>query len=140
MAAGRAGDPGRARPRAVAADCHRGWSIGAWFISIFSLWGPKKIANDIWRASDPDLPAQVGAGWQGGPIPSLLFGSWWGLWVLSNFGSATFDEPKTDALVTLAPFLITVPAALLCAVVVARITRRQEQRAARVASMASGPT
>lgn len=121
-----------------------GWSIGAWFIPVYNLWGPKKIANDIWRASDPDLATQAGDRWRDGPVPSLLFGSWWGLWLLSNFGNATFDDPKTGAAVALAGFVITVPAALLCAAVVARMTSRQEKRAARVAASAlklpgSGP-
>lgn len=115
-----------------------GWSIGAWFIPIYSLWGPKKIANDIWRASDPDLPDQAEGRWRDAPIPSLLFGSWWSLWLLSNFGNATFDDLKTEAAVTLAGFMISVPAALLCAAVVARMTSRQEQRAARLAGSAPG--
>lgn len=111
-----------------------GWSIWAWFIPIYNVWGPKKIANDIWRASDPNLPAQAGEQWRDGPIPSALFGLWWGLWLISNFGNRTFEDPQTEALVTLISFVLTVPAALLCAAVVARTTSRQEARAARVAS------
>jgi hypothetical protein len=30
----------------------RGWAIGAWFVPLMSLVRPKKIANDLWRASD----------------------------------------------------------------------------------------
>ncbi len=31
----------------------RGWAVGAWFVPILSLWRPKQIGNDIWRAGDP---------------------------------------------------------------------------------------
>ena len=33
-----------------------GWAIGAWFVPFLLWWRPKQIANDIWRASDPDNP------------------------------------------------------------------------------------
>ena len=32
------------------------WTIGGWFIPIANLFRPKEMANDIWRASDPDAP------------------------------------------------------------------------------------
>jgi hypothetical protein len=33
----------------------RGWAIGAWFVPLANLVIPKQIANDVWRAGDPEL-------------------------------------------------------------------------------------
>jgi hypothetical protein len=30
------------------------WAVGAWLLPVFSLFRPKQILNDIWRASDPE--------------------------------------------------------------------------------------
>jgi hypothetical protein len=38
-----------------------GWAIGGWFIPLANLVLPKRIANDLWRASDPALPAKSGS-------------------------------------------------------------------------------
>ena len=32
------------------------WAVGSWLLPVFSLFRPKQVLNDIWRASDPDLP------------------------------------------------------------------------------------
>src|SRR5215207_5646007 len=32
------------------------WAVGAWLLPVFSLFRPKQVLNDIWRASDPNLP------------------------------------------------------------------------------------
>lgn len=35
----------------------RGWTVGAWFCPIVNLWFPRRIVDDIWRASRPGVPA-----------------------------------------------------------------------------------
>ena len=45
-----------------------------WFIPIVNLFLPKQVVNDIWRASDPDLPAVTG-NWDQLRVPALLH--WW---------------------------------------------------------------
>jgi hypothetical protein len=41
-----------------------GWAVGAWFVPFLNLVRPKQIMDDIWRASDPALPAHPGAAWK----------------------------------------------------------------------------
>lgn len=119
-----------------------GWSIGAWFVPILNLFRPKQIANDIWRASNPELPAQQGALWKDGPVPLFLLG-WWLLWVVSNWvfqvygrlalGADTVAQDRTATQVDLVGEVIEILAALAAAVVVRRTTRRQDDRATRTA-------
>ena len=114
-----------------------GWAIGAWFVPFLNLWRPKQIANDIWRGSDPALPRPAGPGaWRDGAIPGLLFGVWRFLWLFSGvtsgpglFGGESIDELQTQSIGYLVSDTLTAAAAALCAVVVSRITERQEQRA-----------
>jgi hypothetical protein len=124
-----------------------GWAIGAWFVPILNLFRPKQIANDIWRGSDPELPDRPDpVDWRGGRIPFLLFGLWWWLWLIANWaGTAAFrasDDSvaalKTGSIAYLISDSLTALAALLCAIVVMRITRRQEERARRHAVTAAG--
>ncbi len=30
-----------------------GWAIGGWFVPVLTLWRPKQIVNDVWRAATP---------------------------------------------------------------------------------------
>jgi uncharacterized protein DUF4328/uncharacterized protein DUF2510 len=60
----------------------RGWSIGAWFVPILSLWRPKQIGNDIWRGGDPAAPGN--ARWTTLPVSPLVHW-WWAIYLLSGF-------------------------------------------------------
>jgi hypothetical protein len=63
----------------------RGWSIGAWFVPILNLWRPKQIANDIWRAGDPDA---IGSDrWTSSPVGQLVHW-WWALYLVATFVGA----------------------------------------------------
>jgi hypothetical protein len=61
-----------------------GWAIGAWFVPVGFLWFPKRVVNDIRRAT-ADTPATH----QGAPArgPSrLVLNTWWALWVVTLMG------------------------------------------------------
>jgi eukaryotic-like serine/threonine-protein kinase len=60
----------------------RGWSIGAWFVPILSLWRPKQIGNDIWRAGDP--AASGNPKWTSLPVSQLVHW-WWAVFLLAGF-------------------------------------------------------
>jgi hypothetical protein len=115
----------------------RGWAIGAWFVPILNLFRPKQIANDIWRGSDPSLPRPAGPGaWRDAPIPGVLFGFWWFLWLVSgiasgpgSFGGDSINELQMQSTAFLVSDALGAGAAVLCVLVVSRITERQEQRA-----------
>jgi protein kinase-like protein/uncharacterized protein DUF4328 len=131
----------------------RWWAIGAWLLPLFSLFRPKQILNDVWRASDPELPPDQGDRWRGRPVAGLL-GWWW----LAFLASVLVRSVTTEAVHAAADFmllgllpeqldrfqasagtqaladLLTVLAGLLALRVVRRTTARQEDRATRVAT------
>jgi hypothetical protein len=117
-----------------------GWSIGAWFVPILNLWRPKQIANDVWRGSDPDLPAPAPDDWTERPVPGLL-GWWWAAWLLNPvlyavaniyYGEADLELQRTGAVIYMMSDVFSVLAAALLIVIVRRATERQEERAARL--------
>ena len=118
-----------------------GWAIGAWFVPILNLFRPKQIANDIWRASDPDAAADLGLDWKGGPVPAFLAG-WWGSFIFSevlyrsagwlNADAETAAEFQVATWNYVAADAFSLMAGALAFLVVKRTTERQEARAARL--------
>ena len=135
----------------------RWWTIGAWVLPVFSLFRPKQLLNDIWRASDPDLPPDMGDRWRHRPVSPLL-GWWWMTFLASilvrsitteavhvaasvmtlGLLPSQLDRFQASADMQVLADLLTVLAGLLALGVVRRTTLRQEQRAARLAG-SSGP-
>jgi serine/threonine-protein kinase len=129
------------------------WAVGAWLLPVFSLFRPKQVLNDVWRASDPDLPPELAATWRGRPVAELL-GWWWLAFVASVLvRSITTDAVHAAAdlmLLGLLPDqldrfqasagmqvladLLTVLCGLLALRVVGRASARQDGRAARLAA------
>jgi hypothetical protein len=114
-----------------------GWSIGAWFVPFLNLVRPKAIANDIWKASDPELPAET-AMWRERPVAALVHW-WWGIYLLSiisitftfNDTSLPDQDDVTAARVAGVRSAVGVVAAILAILLVSRITERQRERAER---------
>lgn len=116
------------------------WAVAYWFIPIISLFRPKQVVNDIWRGSDPELPPSAPS-WQARPVPALL-AFWWAAWLISSLISnvamrTTFnadplrptpDQLQTEATAYVAADVSDVVAATLAAIVIRRITARQEER------------
>lgn len=125
-----------------------GWTIGSWFIPIVGLILPKQIANDIWRASNPDRRPDQGTLWQGADTPPL-YQWWWGFFVVGSLlGNASFraelaaddiDGYRRAAAVAIASNLVDIVGAVLCVLVIRRTTTRQEARATRLAESAAAP-
>jgi hypothetical protein len=119
------------------------WAVGAWFVPFLNLVRPKQLADDIWRASDPALPALPGAAWKQQRVPSLLHW-WWALFIASNLlGWAAFrvgqaattpQELQTGSAITLAGDFLDLPLTILAICLVAQVTRRQEARIVQVAA------
>jgi hypothetical protein len=129
------------------------WTVGAWLLPVFSLFRPKQVLNDIWRASDPDLPPEQAATWRKRPVAELL-GWWW----LAFVTSILVRSITTDAVHAAADFmllgllpeqldrfqpsagmqvladLLTVLCGLLALRVVRRTSARQDERATRLAA------
>lgn len=137
----------RLNAEAFAPGQHRfspGWAAGAWFTPVVSLWFPKQIANDIWRASCPEGPHQARRG---------LLNGWWVCWLVGGLSfSASLQrwslarqraesgglfeardavEDMQSAIgMNLFAYAVTIAAAILALLVVRQITAMQEQRAA----------
>jgi len=126
----------------------RGWSIGAWFVPILNLVRPKQLMDDIWRASDPALPANVAGGWRERPVPGLLH-AWWALFLIGNAvsnvaarmitGAETAAARQSASTWMLLSDAVLLAGAVLGILVVRAVTSRQESRAARVAGGGSPP-
>jgi serine/threonine protein kinase len=130
------------------------WAVGAWLLPVFSLFRPKQVLNDIWRASDPDLAPDQAAAWRGRPVAEVL-GWWWLAFVASVLvrsittaavhAAADFmllgllpeqlDRFQASAGMQVVADLLTVVCGLLALRVVRRTTARQGERAARLAAM-----
>ena len=117
-----------------------GWAIGGWFVPILSLWRPKQVMNEVWRASDPELPAWT-MEWSLLPL-SWAVTAWWALFLVGGFldrisgrmySNATTPEAEISATtVSLVASIMTAAAALFAIQVVRQVTRRQRTRAARI--------
>jgi eukaryotic-like serine/threonine-protein kinase len=122
-----------------------GWTIGSWFIPIVGLILPKQMANDIWRASDPDERPDQGTLWQGRETPPL-YQWWWGFFVVGSLlGNASFRAElaaddihgyRRAATVAIASDLVDIVGATLAVLVIRRTTERQEARVGRLAASA----
>lgn len=62
------------------------WSVGGFFIPIFSLFRPFQVVSEVWKASDPG--AKDGLSWQDLKVPPLII--WcYVFYLLSAFVTAT---------------------------------------------------
>lgn len=122
----------------------RGWAVWGWFVPILGWFRPKQIANDIWRASDPEAPSAEGgpSRWQEKPVPGL-FQLWWAAYLISTFldnvaaryslRADDVDGYDAEAVAYMVADTAAILAAVLAVLVIRRTTARQEARAARLA-------
>jgi hypothetical protein len=104
-----------------------GWAVGSWFVPILNLFRPKQIANDIWRGSDPDDAR----------IPMFVH-LWWVFWLSSTVGGNaygrmaedTIEQERSATIVLVVTNVAEILAGVLAILLVRRITRREEARAA----------
>ena len=129
------------------------WAVGSWLLPVFTLFRPKQVLNDIWRASDPDLPFDQPDAWRRRPVAELL--GWWWLAFLASIlvRSITteavhaaadlmllgllpeqLDRFQPSAGMQILADLLTVVCGLLALRVVRRTTARQADRATRLAA------
>jgi hypothetical protein len=112
----------------------RGWTIGAWFCPIVNLWFPRRIVDDIWRASRPGVPADQR---QIDSLPlSPLVRAWWLvlvagyvmqylLRVQTNTNGVTVDTFETIAVYSTISTGLVVVAGVLLIRVIRQITEWQ---------------
>ena len=118
------------------------WAIGAWFVPIVSLFWPKRMADEIWRGSDPSFEPDQGPGWGQAKVPAIV-GVWWLAFLTSGLlvgagwqlwgGADTYADIELAAMVEVTGNAIGVLSGALAFVVVDRTSERQQARATRVA-------
>ena len=105
-----------------------GWSVGWYFIPIFSLWKPYQAMREIWTASyNPN-------NWQLTKRSNIL-PWWWFFWLIASFlGNISFrmamdadeiDELINSALITYASDISSIPLAYVTLVLISSIYRAQ---------------
>lgn len=114
-----------------------GWAVAYWFIPFVWFWRPFQVVREIWWESDPVIPDEhsfLTESLHGAPT---YMGVWWGLFIASNVVNnfqVRLPEPQgpTDVyilgIITIISSLLTIPAAILAAMVVRDITTRQAAR------------
>ncbi|CAN5626000.1 hypothetical protein BH10ACT11_BH10ACT11_20260 [soil metagenome] len=118
------------------------WAVASWFIPILSLFRPKQVMNDIWRAGDPDLPRVV-ASLEGRQVTPLLHW-WWALWLLSNWvgtlavrvsfdkANPSAEDLKSQSLGYVFSDIADIVAGVLAILVIRALTARQDERRAKL--------
>jgi hypothetical protein len=138
---GNLGALGVGRPRR-----ERGWAVGGWFVPLVNLVIPKQVANDVWRAGEPDLrPGDPG--WQARPVAPVVHW-WWALWLSSGVSGAiagnllkhshSLSDARAAVTVDLVSQLLTLGSGLTAIAMVKGATRRQESRARLLGSLNYG--
>jgi hypothetical protein len=110
------------------------WSAGVFFVPIWNLYKPYRAVAELWQASE----SRAGVPWQTAPTPGLLH-VWWAAWlaycVLSQIIAKSSEQKGPAAFITYlhahqAGTLVAIAATVLFMLVIRRLTRRFEQRAA----------
>lgn len=115
-----------------------GWVFWCWFTPIFNLFRPKQLVDEVWRASDPELPEAYYT--PNASVPRL-HNFWWAAWVVSTVGG--FSAVRSVSPRSLAGMSVFLDVAFFGAVasaialvlverVIAGVTMRHHARARRL--------
>ncbi|HZT80485.1 MAG TPA: DUF4328 domain-containing protein [Gemmataceae bacterium] len=111
-----------------------GWAVGAFFVPILNLFRPCQIAQEMWRASDPDAPPDPPDAWQQSSNSGVI-GVWWGFWLVATvFGyvaalmSRHGDMAQEGFIASIASDALWVVAALMAILFVKQTRDRQVQK------------
>ncbi len=113
-----------------------GWAVGYWFIPILSLWRPKQIVDDLWRATAPDAHAMSDGGWRRLRTTQLTI-VWWSTWLAGNaleligrrMSVSSLDALKSRNSLFTVSDVLTLAAAVCLLMLVRSISARQETQA-----------
>jgi hypothetical protein len=104
------------------------WAVGWWFVPVANLVRPFQVVAEAWMLSARDPEGSLG----------LLLPAWWGLFILGNVVSRVLvvrsgaaddlTALHSGAIIDAVASVVLIAAALLCVVMVRRLTERQELR------------
>jgi hypothetical protein len=95
-----------------------GMAVVWWFIPIMNLWKPHEVAQQIWRASNPEIKLTEGTEWRKVSSSNVIT-IWWVLGLVSIFAAivigAVFDiEGAEDPLaMSLYQNIVTIPVVVI---------------------------
>jgi Na+/proline symporter len=119
-----------------------GWAVGWWFVPFANLVKPFQVMRELYNESDPDFEEEPGFLSVKSGAPELM-GFWWGFFLISNFtytiSNAIFKAAgETASPGFLGTFIVAsvlhVAGAVCAIILIKKITERQEQRFARLAT------
>jgi hypothetical protein len=107
-----------------------GWAAGSFFVPILNIFRPCQIAQEIFRASNPNAPLDDRRAWKdhGG---SPLIGLWWALWLVTGvlgqiaFRLGTNDMEEAGQVVGILGDGVSILAGLFAILMVQQIRSRQ---------------
>jgi len=109
-----------------------GWAVGYFFIPFLNLFRPYQIAQEIWKASDPQVSARAEIQWRDNSGSSVI-GAWWAFWIIANIvGQIAFRlsmsniaDPKGFTIVSIISDLLKIIAAGFAILMILGIQTRQ---------------
>jgi hypothetical protein len=112
-----------------------GWAVGGFFVPFLNLIRPVQVMQEIWKASDPDMPFSTGREWRQAP-GGVRVGFWWAFYLLASVvaqigfrlnlsGDEKPSSLQTASLFTLIADAIWPAAAVLAILVVHGVRKRQ---------------
>jgi hypothetical protein len=113
-----------------------GWAAGSLFVPILNLFRPCQIAQEMWRASTPDLEEDRPRSWRKAS-GSVVIGFWWAFWIISNllyngsFRTIFSNNPEEVRLGTVVGMMangVACLAGLFAILMVLGLRRRQEAK------------
>lgn len=118
-----------------------GWAVGYFFVPILCFFRPYQVAQEIFRASSPEVPLQRPTAWRLTSC-SPVIGWWWGLTLLEALlgGCGGMSQPLNSRQALLDPqlrsaigmSLLSMAVALLGMLMIRQVRRRQLQRFAKI--------
>jgi hypothetical protein len=117
-----------------------GWAVGYFFIPIVNFFRPYQVAQEIWRASDPESPLDDRRAWRHSQGSGVIT-AWWFTWILGGIvgyisGRAALsgvdDNPATKVLDIISDGL-SIVAALFAILMIHQLRNRQASKFQRVA-------
>jgi len=124
------------------------WAIWSWFIPFVDLVLPKQLANDLWRGSDPRLPANTTID-PAARIP-WFHTLWWLLFIASGIfdrfafqrwrDAQSLGSLSSASLTLLASYALDILALGFAFAVVSLTAKRQRNRAEHLGKLATPET
>ena len=109
-----------------------GMAVVWWFIPIMNLWKPHEVAQQIWRASNPEIKLTEGTEWRKVPGSNIIT-RWWVLGLVSIFAaivvSIIFDPEQAEdpLLMSLYLNIVTIPTVVISIISIIHFMRMIRQ-------------